>query len=135
MMKLSLNIPRLWAAAAARMVALNIAFSVAALAASLELANDPATAGPGQFAAEEIRREASARGLTLAGAADNPMTNAMRIVLAVDASDGTNRPAQSYRIRVKNDNGRRILSVLGADATGAGRGATTTSRTFPSLRK
>ena len=119
MMKLSPNIPLLWAAAAARMVALNAAFSVAALAASLELANDPATAGPGQFAAEEIRRAASARGLTLASAADNPMANAMRIVLAVDASDGTNRPAQSYRIRVNNDKGRRTLSVLGADATGA----------------
>ena len=59
-MKLYHKIPLLWMAAVAHMVALIVVFSVPALAANLELTNDPATGGPGQFAAEEIRREAAA---------------------------------------------------------------------------
>ncbi|NJM55844.1 MAG: hypothetical protein HC841_08080, partial [Verrucomicrobiae bacterium] len=35
-----------------------------AFAASLQLTNDPSTGGPGKFAAEEIRREAAAKGAT-----------------------------------------------------------------------
>ena len=47
------------------LLALILAFSAPVVAASLELANDPATGVPGKFAAEEIRREAKARGITL----------------------------------------------------------------------
>jgi hypothetical protein len=38
---------------------------LAALAERLELANDPATGGPGQFPEKDIRREAEAKGMTL----------------------------------------------------------------------
>jgi hypothetical protein len=89
-----------------------LALSVPALAASLELANDPATGGPGEFAVEEIRREAEARGMTLGDDA-----NATRIVLTV-GKEG-NDAAQSYSIRVQNDGGRRVITVRGADAAGA----------------
>ena len=85
---------------------------LAALAGSLELVNDSTTAGPGRFAAEEIRREAVARGITLGHEA-----NATRIVITVEP--GANAAVQSYRIRVQNEGGRRIITVRGADATGA----------------
>jgi hypothetical protein len=83
-----------------------------ALAGSLELVNDPATGGPGRFAAEEIRREAKARGITLGNDA-----NATRIVLT--AEKGANAASQSYRIRVQNADGRRVITVRGADEAGA----------------
>ena len=85
---------------------------LSALAAGLELTNDPGTSGPGRFAAEEIRREAAAQGMTLGDDA-----NARRILLAIE-KDG-NAAAQSYGIRVKNEGGRRTITVHGADAVGA----------------
>ena len=94
------------------LTALIVALSVPALAASLELVNDPATGGPGKFAAEEIRREAAAKGMTLGDDA-----NATRIVLTVEKEG--NAAAQSYSIRVQNEGGRRIITVRGADAAGA----------------
>lgn len=72
-------------------------------AASFCLTNGPSTGEPGKFAAEEIRREATARG------------KATRVVLTV-GKEGT---AQSYRIRVQNANGRRTITVRGADVAGA----------------
>ena len=81
-----------------------------AVAGSLDLTNDPATGGPGKFAAEEIRREANAKGMTLG---DDASTT--RVELTV----GKEGAAQSYSIRVKNDGGRRVIMVRGADATGA----------------
>jgi hypothetical protein len=85
---------------------------LAALAASLELVNDPATGGPGKFAAEEIRREAAAKGVTL-----GDDSKATRIALTV-GKDG-NVAAQSYSIRVRNEGGGRVITVRGADAAGA----------------
>ena len=94
------------------LTALIVALSVPALAASLELVNTPATGGPGKFAAEEIRREAAAKGMTLGDDA-----TATRIVLTVEKEG--NAAAQSYSIRVQNEGGRRVITVRGADAAGA----------------
>lgn len=94
------------------LTALVVALSVPALAGSLELANDPATGGPGKFAAEEIRREAVARGMTLGEDA-----SATRVALTVGKEGDS--AAQSYTIRVQNEGGRRTITVCGADAAGA----------------
>lgn len=88
------------------------AFSLSALAASLEITHDSATGGPGQFAAEEIRREAVAKGMTLG---DDPA--ATRIALVVEKPGAA--VAQSYSIRVQNTGGHRTITVRGADAAGA----------------
>ena len=85
---------------------------LAALAASLELVNDPATGGPGKFAAEEIRREALARGMTSGDDA-----GAIRIALTVGKEGDSS--AQSYSIRVRNEGARRVVTVRGADEAGA----------------
>jgi hypothetical protein len=66
---------------------------LASLAGSLQLTNDAATGEPGKFAAEEIRREASARGMTLGDDA-----RATRIALTVGKDAAS--VAQSYSIRV-----------------------------------
>jgi len=89
-----------------------VALSVPALAASIEVVNTPATGGPGRFAAEEIRREAAAKGMTLSEAA-----TATRIVLTVETESGA--AAQSYSIRVQHESGRRVITVRGVDAVGA----------------
>ena len=81
--------------------ALIVALAVPATAGSLELANDPATGRPGTFAEEEIRREATAKGTALSKDA-----NATRIAITVEKDDKAT--AQSYSIRVKNENGRRV---------------------------
>ncbi len=87
------------------------ALSLPSLAANLDFANDPATGGPGKFAAEEIRRDAAAKGFAL-----DVDAKATRVELTVE-KDGES-VAQSYRIRVRNEGGRRIITVRGADATG-----------------
>ena len=92
--------------------ALIVALSVPAMAASLALATEPATVAPGKFATEEIRREAVAHGITLDADA-----KATRISITL-GKDG-NAAAQSYSIRVQDANGRRTITVRGADATGA----------------
>ncbi len=89
------------------------ALSQSVLAAqTLTLSLDPAAVGPGQFAAGEIRREAAAKGMALGEDA-----KATRVAITV-ANDGK-AIAQSYRIQVRNEGGRRVVSVLGADAVGA----------------
>jgi hypothetical protein len=95
-----------------RMAFLVLAFGASAMAASLDLAIDPASGGPGKFAAEEIRREAAAKGLTLG---DDP--SGTRVALTV-VKDGK-APAQSYSIRVRTKGERRAITVRGADAAGA----------------
>ena len=85
----------------------------------LTLALAAATAGPGRFAAEEIRREAAARGMNVVSADTKAPTGAIRITLAVGAPAGTNAVAQSYGIRVRRENGQRSIVVRGADAAGA----------------
>ena len=79
---------------------------LAALGGSFELVNEPATGGSGKFAAEEIRREATATGMTLGEDA-----NATRRSLTVEKD--ANAAAQSDRIRVRNDGGRRTITVRG----------------------
>ena len=86
--------------------------SVPAMAANLELTLDATAGGPGKFAAEEIRREAVAHGMTLGDDA-----NATRIALTVGNAGGA--AAQSCSIRVQSANGRRTFTVRGADAAGA----------------
>ena len=81
---------------------------LAALGGSFELVNEPATGGSGKFAAEEIRREATATGMTLGEDA-----NATRRSLTVEKD--ANAAAQSDRIRVRNDGGRRTITVRGTD--------------------
>ena len=82
------------------------------IAQTVTISLDPAAAGPGKFAAEEIRREAEAQGMTLRDEAQ-----ATCVALTV----GTDGPAaaESYSIRVRNEGGSRIITVRGADATGA----------------
>jgi hypothetical protein len=94
-----------------------LAFWVPASAARLELTNDLATAGPGQFAAEEIRREAAARGIALVKADEGSPADVIRIKLSVEPEGDA--VGQSYRIRVQTEDGRRIITVRGADAAGA----------------
>lgn len=84
----------------------------AALAGSLELVNDAATGEAGKFAAAEIHREAATKGMTLGDDA-----KATRVVLTIGR--GANVAAQSYSIRVQHANGRRTITVRGADVTGA----------------
>lgn len=95
------------------LVALFAALSLPAAAASLDLAGDAATGGPGKFAVEEIRREAEARGMTFGDGA-----RATRIALTLVGEGGT-AAAQGYSIRVQNDGGRRVITVRGTDAAGA----------------
>ncbi len=97
------------------LTALLMVLPVSAMAGGIEVAADAATGGPGRFAVEEIRREAEARGLARGTPGDG--TVAIRIELAVE-SNGTPKP-QSYRIEVRNKNGRRVITVRGADAVGA----------------
>ncbi len=93
-------------------VALVTALSVPAAAGSLELVNEPATGGPGQFAVEEIRREAAVR-----GASPGDEAKATRISIAVEKDATT--AAQGYSIRVENQGGDRVVKVRGADPAGA----------------
>jgi hypothetical protein len=82
------------------------------MAAALDLSVDAATEGPGRFAAGEIQREATAKGMTVAG---NDHATRVSITIEKDAKAA----AQSYRIRVNRDGGRRVIQVTGADAAGA----------------
>lgn len=91
---------------------LNCLMAIPAMAAHFHLATDPATGGPGLFAAEEIRREIAAKGMTLGDDA-----GATRISLAV--AEKENSVAQGYVISVRNEGGRRVIRVRGADAAGA----------------
>ncbi len=95
-----------------RMTVLASIFASPAMAASLELKNDPATGEPGKFAAAEIRRAATAKGMTLGEEA-----RATRVVLTVQKE--AKSVAQGYSIRVQNEGGRRIITVRGADEAGA----------------
>ncbi len=95
-----------------RLVLFALAFAAPSMAASLNLATDPVTGAPGKFAAEEISREAKARGMTVGDDA-----KVARISLTVEKD--AKAAAQSYSIRVQNQGERRTITVRGADATGA----------------
>ena len=92
----------------ALLASLVLALSVLAKEASLQLNNDPSTGEPGKFAAEEIRREAKAKGLTLGDGAKS-----LRISITVEKN--TKAGAQSYRIERAGED----LRVIGGDAVGA----------------
>ena len=92
--------------------------STSSAAQTLTLALDDAAAGPGRFAAEEIRRAATEQGLTVERSEAQEPADAIRITLAVDRPAGVDAVAQSYRIRVRRDDGRRTITVRGADASG-----------------
>jgi hypothetical protein len=81
-------------------------------AQAFTLSIDANSAEPGKFAAVEIRREAAAKGI-ISGAA----ANSTHISITVDQDSAI--AAQGYSIRVQNQGGRRIVTVRGADATGA----------------
>ncbi len=83
-------------------------------APTFTLTLDKAAGGPGEFAAEEIRREAAGRGMNVLDTDAKASDAAVRVVLAVDAGGG----AQSYRIRVQRENGQRTIIVRGADTAG-----------------
>jgi hypothetical protein len=85
-----------------------VALTTPTKAASLSLTNDPATGGQGKFAAEEIRREAAAKGMTVGEDA-----TAIHVLLTVGKD--AKAAAQSYRI--ERDGAK--LTVIGADAVGA----------------
>lgn len=84
---------------------------------TLTLTLGPAAAGPGEFASEEIRREAAARGMTVISAEAEAPADAIRITLTVGAP-AAKAVAQSYGIRVQNEPGQRNITVRGADASG-----------------
>ena len=86
-----------------------VALTAPTRAASFSLSNDPSTGEPGKFAAEEIRREAVAHGMTLGDDA-----KPTRVELTVGKPGDA--VAQSYSIRVLNANRRRTITVTGADA-------------------
>lgn len=71
----------------------------------VSIAVDPAAGGPARFAAEEIRREAAAKGI-----------GPLRVSLSVDAAG---KAAQSYTIRVRRQGGVAAIEVHGADSAGA----------------
>ena len=99
--------------------ALLCALSASAFAAqTLTFTLDPASAGPGQFAAEEIRREAAARGMSVMGADAKAPTDAIHIKLIVGTPAGTKAVAQSYSIQKRSENGQRSITVRGADPSG-----------------
>jgi hypothetical protein len=87
-------------------------------AQTLTLTLDKAAGGPGKFAAEEIRREAATRSMTVVSTDTKLPADTIRITLAVGAPAGTHAVAQSYGIRVQRENGRPIIAVRGADAAG-----------------
>ena len=87
-------------------------------AQTLTLTLDAASAGPGKFAAEEIRREAAARGISVIGADAKAPADAIHIKLTVGTPAGTKTVAQSYGIRVQPGNAQRSITVRGADASG-----------------
>jgi hypothetical protein len=86
--------------------------AASAAAASLDLVNHSATGEPGKFAAEEIRRAAATRRPDF-----DPAGATHRVVLSVEPAAGAG--AESYRIRIRSEAGRRIVAVVGSDPTGA----------------
>ena len=79
---------------------------------NLTLSVGATSAGPEKFAAEEIRREAAAKGIALG-------TGANSTHLAITVGIDSKASAQGYSISVQNENDRRIINVRGADAIGA----------------
>ena len=92
--------------------------STSSTAQTLTLAVDDAAAGPGRFAAEEIRRVAAEHGMAVVGPETRETPDTICITLAVDASAETNAIPQSYRIRVQSDSGHLNIAMRGTDPIG-----------------
>jgi hypothetical protein len=91
---------------------LTLVLSLPVMAATRDLAIEADAAGPVKFATEEIRREAAAKGIT---PGEDSSTTRILIRIEEDAKAGP----QSYRLRVKKEDDKRIVTVIGADAAGA----------------
>jgi hypothetical protein len=81
-----------------------------AMAAGLEVVVGKEAEGPLQFAADEIRREAKIRKLSL-----DEKGATSRVILRIEKGG----VEQSYKIRVENAGGVRVVKVIGSDAAGA----------------
>lgn len=89
----------------------------AATAATLTLTLPPGAGEPGRFAADEIRRAAEERGLSVANEATAPDGDVTRIVLSVGT--GATTAPQGYRIQIGPGGGSRTITVAAADPIGA----------------
>ena len=92
------------------LASLLLLFAVPAMAANLALGLSPSAGGPGEFAADEIRR-----------AADESMafkSDPLATKVSLGATSQRKEP-QSYRISVQKNSDRRVITVLGADEAGA----------------
>ena len=92
--------------------------SASSAAQTLTLALDAAATGPEKFAAEEIRRAATEQDMTVVSSEKKEPADTICITLAVGAPAGPQAVAESYAIRVRNENGQRTIAVHGADAAG-----------------
>jgi hypothetical protein len=95
-----------------KLTLLFIFLTTPAMAASVVVDNNTSAGEQGKFAAAEIRREAEVNGWIVGEGADS-----MHVSITV-IKDEKAAP-QSYRIRVKRENGRRMITVQGADEAGA----------------
>lgn len=84
----------------------------------LAITLDPAAAGPGRFALEEIRRAAVSRGMQVDVPTGRTSAGATLITLTVGLARGRESAGQSYEIQVRNENGRATVAVRGVDAAG-----------------
>ncbi len=100
------------------LAALTCLSNAAPAAPGLSLSHSGAAAGPGKFAAEEIRREASARGMSLLEADEKPSADSFTITLDLADPAEKSISSQSYRIRVAGENGHRSIKVTGTDPAG-----------------
>jgi hypothetical protein len=118
--------------------ALFCAMSGSAFAAqNLTLSLDAASAGPGTFAAEEIRREAAARGMSVIGADANAPADAIPIKLTVGTPAGARAEAQSHDPEVSAATFERLTAARfpGADATRLTASWADASKTFPYITR
>lgn len=99
-------------------VLLLAALSCAFGADGLALRVDPATGRRGQFAADEIQREARGRGIPVALDSAANTSAGVQVALSVAPSATAGAP-QSYRITVQRSGRRTRIEVHGADAAGA----------------
>lgn len=90
---------------------LSLVMSVSTMAADLQVSVAKSAGDPGQFAADEIRREATVRSMTIG---DDAQSTRVFINVEQDFKSAS----QSYRIRVTNE-GRRVITISGGDQVGA----------------
>jgi hypothetical protein len=89
-----------------------VGIALGAPSLSLSLGTNPA--GPVQFAAQEIEREATAKGIGILKLDESPQSDTTLVSLDLADAPG----AQGYSIQVKNEGGTRQIQVRGGDPTG-----------------